>query len=324
MTLRGMRIVVTGAAGRVGFPIARDLAAAGLGNTVFGVARFCRPGGVDDLRAAGIEPVRRDFADGSDFGDLPDADYVFHAAAALGPAATKDWRYAFEVNAQAAGRLVERYAACKGSSYCSTGSAYEYQGARPLREDDPPGAHIGNYSLSKIAGEAVVEFASRRFGTPVTIIRIFSTYGPMGGAPADRLELILRDEPIPMHPDTPNRYNPIYEDDYVRLGVRAMEVAACPPIVVNWSGSRDGEPRGVLHVPGRARRPTRRSFVVERPRVLAPLARHHLHARDPGAHHDPVEGRIPAHGRRPSSRARAVAVTFPVVKPPARRRRSWS
>jgi UDP-glucuronate 4-epimerase len=185
----------------------------------------------------GVKPVRRDFGDGSDFRDLPDADYVFHAAAALGPAAANDWQYAFEVNAQASGRLVERYAACRGFVYCSTGSAYRYQGARPLREDDPPGAHIGNYSFSKIAGEAVVTFASRRFGTPVTIIRVFSTYGPMGGAPADRLELILRGEPVPVHRDTPNRYNPLYEDDYVHLGVRALEVAASPPVVVNWSGS---------------------------------------------------------------------------------------
>jgi UDP-glucuronate 4-epimerase len=237
MTVRDARIVVTGAAGRVGFPIARALAAPALANTVFGVARMSAPGDVATLRSAGIEPVRRDFGDGTDFADLPDADYVFHAAAALGPAAAADWKYAFEVNAQAAGRLVERYAGCKGFVYCSTGSAYQYQGARPLREDDPPGTHIGNYSFSKIAGEAVVTFASRRFGTPVTIIRIFSTYGPMGGAPADRLERILRGEPIPLHPDTPNRYNPIYEDDYVHLGVRALEVAASPPVVVNWSGS---------------------------------------------------------------------------------------
>jgi UDP-glucuronate 4-epimerase len=235
--LRDARIVVTGAAGRVGFPIARRLAAPELGNTVYGIARFSSPDDAPRLRAAGIEPVRRDFGDGSDFSDLPDADYVFHAAAALGAAAAGDWRYAFDVNAQAAGRLVERYAGCRGFVYCSTGSAYAYQGARPLREDDPPGTHIGNYSLSKIAGEAVVTFASRRFGTPVTIIRIFSTYGPMGGAPADRLELILAGRPVPLHPDAPNRYNPIYEDDYVELGVRALQVGACPPVVVNWSGS---------------------------------------------------------------------------------------
>jgi UDP-glucuronate 4-epimerase len=236
VTLRGCRIVVTGAAGRVGFPIARDLAASDAGNTVYGVARLSSPGDADKLRAVGVEPIRRDFGDGTDYRDLPDADYVFHASAALGEAA-HDWRYAFEVNAQASGRLVERYADCRGFVYCSTGSAYQYQGARPLREDDPPGTHLGNYSFSKIAGEAVVTFASRRFGTPVTIIRIFSTYGPTGGAPADRLELILRGEPVPLHPDQPNRYNPIYEDDYVHLGVRALEVAASPPVVVNWSGS---------------------------------------------------------------------------------------
>ena len=44
-------------------------------------------------------------------------------------------------------------------------------------------------------------------------------------------------KPIRLHPDTPNNYNPIYEDDYVDLGIRALEVAATPPIVVNWSGS---------------------------------------------------------------------------------------
>jgi nucleoside-diphosphate-sugar epimerase len=114
MTLRDARVVVTGAAGRVGFPIARDVAAPGLGNTVFGIARMSTPGDEARLQAAGVEPVRRDFGDGSDFADLPDADYVFHAAAALGPAAVADWKYAFEVNAQAAGRLVERYAACRG------------------------------------------------------------------------------------------------------------------------------------------------------------------------------------------------------------------
>jgi len=43
--------------------------------------------------------------------------------------------------------LVERYAGSRGFVYCSTGSAYAYQGPRPLREDDPPGAHIGNPTL---------------------------------------------------------------------------------------------------------------------------------------------------------------------------------
>ena len=49
--------------------------------------------------------------------------------------------------------------------------------------------------------------------------------------------MMLAGKPIRLHPDAPNNYNPIYEDDYVELGIRAMEVAATPPIVVNWAGS---------------------------------------------------------------------------------------
>ena len=48
---------------------------------------------------------------------------------------------------------------------------------------------------------------------------------------------MLAHKPIRLHPDKPNNYNPIYEDDYVELGIRAMEVAATPPVVVNWAGS---------------------------------------------------------------------------------------
>ena len=40
---------------------------------------------------------------------------------------------------------------------------------------------------------------------------------------------MLAGKPIRLHPDKPNNYNPIYEDDYVELGIRAMEVADTPP-----------------------------------------------------------------------------------------------
>ena len=155
----------------------------------------------------------------------------------IGPAAASDWRATFDVNAQATGRLIAACRGVRGFVLCSSGSTYAYQGHRPLREDDPPGVHLGIYSLSKIAAEAVAQFASVEHGVPLTIIRIFSTYGPMGGAPADRLRRIRAGQPIVLHPDAPNNYNPIYEDDYVRLGIRAMQVATVPPLVVNWAGS---------------------------------------------------------------------------------------
>jgi hypothetical protein len=42
---------------------------------------------------------------------------------------------------------------------------------------------------------------------------------------------------IRLYPEKPNHYNPVYEDDYVELGIRAVEIAATPPVVINWAGS---------------------------------------------------------------------------------------
>ena len=225
------RVLVTGATGRVAFPIARALAAT---NTVYGAARFRDPTARARLEAVGVVPVPTDL-ESDDPVALPDADYVFHAGAALGRDVA--WRRAFEVNAAASGRLVARYRGAAGFVFCSTGSVYAYQGARPLGEDDPPGVHLGVYSLSKIAAEAVVAFAAEQHAVPTTIIRIFSAYGPLGGAPADRLDRLVAGREVRLYPDAPNRYNPIYEDDYVTLGVRALLAGRVPPLVVNWAGS---------------------------------------------------------------------------------------
>ncbi len=230
---RGWRVLVTGATGRVGFPLARALA---VEHEVFGLARCRGEGGLERLVGAGIRPIAGDLAT-MDFRDLPEGvTHVFHAAARFGREEPTDWQRMFETNANASGRLL---AACPGAAfvYCSSGSTYAYQGRRPISEEDPPGVHLGVYSLSKIAGEAVVRYAAGECGTRLTIIRIFSTYGPEGGAPVTRLRRIMAGEDVVLHPDAPNNYSPIFEDDYVRLGIRALEVAAVDPVVVNFAGS---------------------------------------------------------------------------------------
>lgn len=230
--LSGEKILITGATGKIAYPIARTLARQ---NEVWGVARLRSPGERERLAGAGIRPVALDVGTG-DFASLPgDFSYVFHAAVDPG---LGDWQSCLRTNAHCSGELLYHCRSAKGFVYCSSGSIYAYQGQRPLTEADPPGVPLrGNYSFSKVAGEAVCTWIATRFKVPLTIIRICSTYGPLGGAPAERLDGMLRREPIRLHPDKPNNYNPIYEDDYVSLGIRAMEAAATPPLVVNWSGS---------------------------------------------------------------------------------------
>jgi UDP-glucuronate 4-epimerase len=226
------KVLVTGATGKIAFPIARALAQR---NEVWGAARLRDPADRIRLQAGGITPVALDMSIG-DFSMLPDDfTYVFHAAVDTG---VNGWPRCLETNAQNSGELLYHCRGAKGFVLCSTGSVYGYQGQRPLRESDPPGIPLrANYSFSKIAAEAVCTWIAKRYRIPLTIIRICSTYGPQGGAPADRLEMMLAGKSIRLYPDKPNNYNPIYEDDYVELGIRAMEVADTPPIVVNWAGS---------------------------------------------------------------------------------------
>ena len=230
--LDAQKILITGATGKIAYPIARALAAAQRG---VGRRPPAEPGDRDKLAGAGITPLPLDMST-ADFTELPDDfTYVFHAAVDTG---VDDWTRCVETNAQKSGELLYHCRAAKGFVFCSTGSVYGYQGQRPLRESDPPGVPLRpNYSFSKIAAEAVCTWIAKQYDIPLTVIRICSTYGPQGGAPADRLDMMLAHKAIRLYPDKPNNYNPIYEDDYVELGIRAMEVAATPPIVVNWAGS---------------------------------------------------------------------------------------
>lgn len=229
--LTGEKILFTGATGKIAFPIARELAK---NNEVWGAARLQKPGDKEKLAAVGITPHQLDMASG-DFSNTPDDfSYVFHAAVDPG---RENWQQCVQTNAQRSGDLLYHCRKTKGFVFCSTGSIYRYDG-KPLKEDSEPGAPLrGNYSFSKVAGEEVCKWIGRRFNIPLTIIRICSTYGPEGGAPCDRLEAMLNGKPVVLHPDKPNNYNPIYEDDYVELGIRAMEAADCPAVTVNWSGS---------------------------------------------------------------------------------------
>ena len=86
--LSGEKILITGATGKIAFPIARALAKR---NEVWGAARLRNPDDRDKLTAAGITPMALDMSTG-DFSSIPDDfSYVFHAAVDTG---TEDWRHA--------------------------------------------------------------------------------------------------------------------------------------------------------------------------------------------------------------------------------------
>ena len=96
---------------------------------------------------------------------------------------------------------------------------------------------FATYSVCKIAAEGVARTTARLEDLPTTIARLNVPYGDNGGWPAFHLEMILADQPVPVHPEAPNLFNPIHDDDIVRQLDSLLDAATVPATIVNWGGS---------------------------------------------------------------------------------------
>lgn len=233
--LKKKRILVTGPTGQVALPITLALAQS---NDVWGLARFSDAAAREQLELAGVTCVVADLAT-SDFDALPRKfDYVVNMAVAKGT--DDDWDRDLAANAESIALLMARTQP-KAFLHCSSTAVYQHQGPdHPLIETDPLGdnhrAMFPTYSLAKIAAEVVARTAAREHGVPTTIARLNVPYGDNGGWPAYHVMFMQARAPIPLHPDRPNLFNPIHEDDLIRQLPKLLEVASVPATIVNWGG----------------------------------------------------------------------------------------
>ena len=235
--LTGKRILVTGATGMVGGPLAMALAA---DNTVFGGARFTNEKKRAELEASGATAVRVDVGS-ADFDEIPDdLDYVLNFAVAR----SNDWDADFAANVEGVALLMDRCKNVDAFFQCSTAGVYESQGLVPLSETSPLGdshraAGMHTYSISKIAGEAIVQHTAKRLGIPTVITRLSVPYGDTFGWPTFQLMMIERDIPIGVHPIGPSLYAPLHLVDIVGSLPHLIAAASVPATVVNWGGDEN-------------------------------------------------------------------------------------
>jgi nucleoside-diphosphate-sugar epimerase len=242
--LTDQKILVTGPAGQIAFPLAKALAK---DNDVWGIARFSKDGGRDVCEAAGIKTRVADLATG-DFSNVPDDfTYVLHLAAYIAPGA--DYDGALRVNAEGTGLLLTHCRKAKAALVMTTTSCYKPNPDpwRPYVETDPLGdaslAAQPTYSISKISDEAVARFCARQLNLPVVITRMNAAYGPVGSATGSgglqgyHCDTILAGETVNLRTD-PCPYSLIHERDIYNQVEALLGAASVPATIVNWGGDQ--------------------------------------------------------------------------------------
>jgi nucleoside-diphosphate-sugar epimerase len=233
--MQGKRILVTGPAGQIAFPLVEQLAKE---NEVWGIARFGDPETRARVDATGCTTRVVDLVD-PDWQDLPSFDHVLHLA--IYQAADADYDYAMRVNAEGTALLMHRFQDADSLLVVGTVAVYDNNpdGAHLYTEDDPFGDNRAPYSptygITKIAQEGVARGLARTLGLRTTIARMNVSYSPYGGLPAYQLDMIVNDMPVPVMTGGA-WFNPIDQADINAQVPKLLEVASVPATILNWGG----------------------------------------------------------------------------------------
>lgn len=230
--MQNQRVIVVGATGKIGKHLVPKLVR--LGNEVHGLARFGAPGQEEALQALGVVTYKRDITKPDAFEGIPDDfDYVFHEAA-LKFGSESDPEYTVELNVRAVGRSIEHFSKTKGFLFASSGNVYA-DSVDGATEQTPP-APPSFYALTRLGGEWMVDYFSRRNNTPAVIQRIFYGYHEEFGVPTDIARQIRDGEPIDL---TTSHVNVIWLDDLMDAMIASHRVASVPPKILNLTGTEN-------------------------------------------------------------------------------------
>ncbi|MCB1732684.1 MAG: NAD-dependent epimerase [Halieaceae bacterium] len=246
-----MKVLVTGAAGFIGFHVSQKLLARG--DEVVGLDNINDYYDVNLklARLARLEPQPGFSFARIDLVDRPALEALFREhrfAAVINLAAQAGVRYSLEnpqayIDSNIVGftNILEccRHHDVGHLVYASSSSVYGMNSAMPFSIHDNVDHPISLYAASKKANELMAHTYSHLFGLPTTGLRFFTVYGPWG-RPDMALFLftraILAGEPIKVFNNGRMQRDFTYIDDIVEGVVRVMDKTATPN--PDWDGAR--------------------------------------------------------------------------------------
>lgn len=251
MTDRDGPVLVTGAAGFIGFHTARRLLERG--ETVVGVDNmnaYYDPA-LKRGRLALLEtyPAYRhheiDLADRAAMAALFEAERprrIVHLGAQAGVRYSIDspWTYA-DSNLTGFLSILEGARATQATSlvFASTSSAFGANGALPFSVKQGADHPLTLYAATKIANEAMAHSYAHLFGIPATGLRFFTVYGPWGRPDMALFKFtgaILKGEPLDVYGEGRMERDFTYVDDVVTGVIAALDRPAT--VDRDWDATR--------------------------------------------------------------------------------------
>jgi UDP-glucuronate 4-epimerase len=244
-----MRILVTGAAGFIGYHLSQRLLERG--DSVVGIDNLNAYYDVSlkEARLARLQAMPRFRFERADLADRAAMEAVFAGGrfdAIVNLAAQAGVRYSIEnprayVDANVTGFLnVLEGARQHGTGhlvYASTSSIYGINTKMPFDEAQNTDHPVSLYAATKKANEAMAHSYAHLFGIPSTGLRFFTVYGPWGRPDMALFKFtrgIVEGTPIPVFNEGRMIRDFTYVDDIVEGIVRVVDRPAAPD--PDWSG----------------------------------------------------------------------------------------
>ncbi len=261
-----MTVLVTGAAGFIGFHVATALLARGDRVIGFDNLNTYYDPRLKEARLAllrespGFRFIRGDVSDRAAMetvtAEYPDIQGIVHLAAQAGVRHSLVDPYSY-VTSNVMGHLVVLEAArrLKGLRhlvYASTSSVYGANTAMPFRETDRVDTPVSLYAATKRADELMSHAYAHLFGLPQTGLRFFTVYGPWGRpdmAYYSFARAIVAGETLTLYDGGLLKRDFTYVDDIVAGVVGALDQPpAAGPRVLNIGNHRGEEVRELVRL----------------------------------------------------------------------------
>ncbi|HEY3268824.1 MAG TPA: NAD(P)-dependent oxidoreductase [Armatimonadota bacterium] len=231
-------VLVLGASGKMGPTLTRMLRrakdAAGDSGRVLAAARFSNPAAAAALHSHGIETVAADLMNPQDVRLLPEVpSIIFMAGQKFGTADNPEQAWA--MNTVMPAYVADRFAGVRQVIF-STGCVYPNVPAasKGSHETDDLGP-VGDYSNSCVGRERVFTFFALKHRSPLSVFRLNYAIDLRYGVLVDIATKVLNGNPVDV---TMGYANVIWQGDANARAIMCLEHAACPPFIVNVTGSR--------------------------------------------------------------------------------------